>query len=291
MRSGCDRTISSGVLHHLSDLAVGLQALASVLEPHHGAMLLMLYGRLGRAGVYALQDAFRRLKTPQSAEGIAFVRSTFQRLSTRHPARWYFESSFEMKSDAAIVDTFLHPQDTAYSVQDVLDFVENNDLKFQGWLDSGIYNQDWDGIDPNIPDRDRWSIIEALSGRMTTHCFIAASTQREKKSQISFEGDSWLSYHPQRHPDLSPSAFSPDKCVRGSYEFIATPMETVLIAESDGSRSIVQILRHKSFAKFTIQQRNMLARKFTSRCGAKGIYSFRLFRFRTESRARLVKLD
>ena len=145
-----DLIISSGVLHHLRDPGVGLRALASVLEPLHGAMLLMLYGRFGRTGVYALQDAFRRLRVPQSSEGVAIVRGIIQRLPPRHPARWYFDNSFEMKFDAAIVDTFLHPQDAAFSVPDVLHFIENNGLSFQGWLDSAVYNQGLEDIGDEI---------------------------------------------------------------------------------------------------------------------------------------------
>lgn len=260
-----DLIVSSGVLLTLADPGEGLRALSSVLEPTHGAMLLMLYGRLARAGVYALQDAFRRMHVPQTAEGINIVRATIQRLPPRHPARWYFDNSFEMKSDAAIVDTFLHPQDTAHSVQDVLDFIEGNGLKFQGWLDSGIYNQDWEGLDQNISDRDRWSIIEAFTGRMTTHCFIATSRDRDNRSDINFEGDRWLQYYPQRHPDLSPSVFDKDKCVRGSHEFMTSPLETILIAEPNGLRTIAEILKHKAFEKLAMQQRNTLAGEFYKR--------------------------
>jgi SAM-dependent methyltransferase len=257
-----DLIVCSGVLHHLPDPGEGLRALSSVLEPSHGAMLLMLYGRLGRAGVYALQDAFRRMQVPQTAEGISIVRSIIQRLPPRHPARWYYDNSFEMKFDAAIVDTFLHPQDTAYSVQEVLDFVEGNGLKFQSWLDNGIYNQDWEGLDKNISDRDRWSIIEAFTGRITTHCFIANSQTRDNRSEIKFVGDRWLDYYPQRHPDLSPSKFEQDKCVRGSHEFMTSPPETVLIAEANGLRTITEILKHKVFTKLTKEQRHALAKGF-----------------------------
>jgi SAM-dependent methyltransferase len=49
-----------GVLHHLPDPAAGLAALAAVLRPG-GGMGLMLYGALGRTGVYPMQDALRLL--------------------------------------------------------------------------------------------------------------------------------------------------------------------------------------------------------------------------------------
>ena len=168
-----DLIVCTGVLHHLRDPAAGLRALASVLDPSCGAMVLMLYGRLARAGIYALQDAFRRMGIPQSPEGVAAVRSILGRLPPHHLGRWYFKTSSEMNSDAAIVDTFLHRQDVAYSVADVLAFVESNGLRFQDWLDRGTYNQDWPSVDPNIPERDRWSINEDFSTSISTHSPLA----------------------------------------------------------------------------------------------------------------------
>ena len=170
-----------------------------------------------------------------------------------------------MKSDAAIVDTFLHPQDIAYSVQDVLDFVEGNGLKFQGWLDNGTYNQDWEGLDHNISDRDRWSVIEDFTGRMTTHSFIVSSRERDRGSEINFDGHRWPEYFPQRHPDLRPSQFDKELCVRGDHEFKVSALETALIAEANGQRSISEILKHKAFVKLPKEQRTTLAREFYKR--------------------------
>jgi SAM-dependent methyltransferase len=260
-----DLIVSSGVLHHLVNPGEGLRILASVLEPAHGAILVMLYGRLARTGVYALQDAFRRMRIPQTPEGIQFVRSTIQRLPPRHPGRWYFDTSPEMNSDAAIVDTFLHTQDPAYSVQDVLDFVDNNDLIFKGWLDNGIYNQDWEGLDQNISDRDRWSIIENLTACIPQHRFIVSLPDRDSRSDIKFENDQWLNYFPQRHPELRPSDFDQNKGVRGSYEFVMSPFEYDLLAAADGQRTIGEILKHKAFTKITVEQRKSLSKKFYKR--------------------------
>src|ERR1700744_6227364 len=53
-----------GVLHHLPDPATGLQALVSVLAPG-GGMGLMVSAPHGRAGVYRMQDAIRRLAPPE----------------------------------------------------------------------------------------------------------------------------------------------------------------------------------------------------------------------------------
>jgi len=171
-----DFIICTGVLHHLPNPAEGLKALSSVIEPSHGVMVLMLYGKLGRIGIYPLQDAFRRMCIPQTAEGVALVRSIINRLQPRHPGRWYFERSSEMRSPATIVDTFLHRQDVAYTVQELLDLVEGSGLTFLGWLDSAPYNigfpdQDLESLCKDFPDRDRWSIVEDLTMlRLTTLC-------------------------------------------------------------------------------------------------------------------------
>jgi SAM-dependent methyltransferase len=257
-----DLIVSSGVLHHLPDPDEGLRALASVLEPRHGAMLLMLYGRFARIGVYALQDVFRRLRIPQTADGVKFVRATIQRLPPRHPARWYFDTSAEMSSDAAIVDTFLHKQDTAYSVEDVLAFAEKNGVRFKGWLDSALYSQEWDGIDPNLPDRDRWSAAENISGRIAQHRFMVSLPERDSQSQITFEDSRWLNYFPQCHPELRPSDFDSNKAVRGNYEVSVSPFEAILLTESKGSKPIGQIMKHKGLAGIEPGKRNALTKNF-----------------------------
>lgn len=263
--SSFDLIISSGVLHHLADPNEGLQALGAVLEPSHGVMLIMLYGKIARAGVYALQDAFRRMRVPQTAEGVKLVRETIQRLRARHPGRWYFDMSPEMSSDAAVVDTFLHAQDTAYSVQEVLDFTDKNGLLFKGWLDSAVYNQDWEGIDPGLPERDRWSIIENLTARITQHNFMVSRPERDSRSNVDFDGDNWLDYFPVRHPDLRPSDFQPNKAVRGEHEFAMSTFECELLDASDGSNTIGQILKRKGFAKMAPGQRLSLSKDFFKR--------------------------
>ena len=53
---GFDVVYASGVIHHLADPLEGLRRLASVLAPH-GMLVLMLYGRHGRAPLYRLARA------------------------------------------------------------------------------------------------------------------------------------------------------------------------------------------------------------------------------------------
>lgn len=260
-----DLIISSGVLHHLPDPSSGLKSLAAVLDPTYGAMVLMLYGKFARSGVYALQDIFRRLKIPQSPIGVATVRKMIDRLSPRHPGRQYYESSFEMKFDAAIVDTFLHPQDVAYSVTDILELIEENGLFFQGWIDPLSYNDNIDGLNYSISDHDIWQINENINGAMTTHSFIVSHLERSEKTKISFSSNSWSEYYPTRSPFLEISPFNPLKIIRGKHEMTLTQQEMSFLMETDGRKSIKEILKTKRFAHTPRNDLSNIARSFYER--------------------------
>src|SRR4051812_34052745 len=58
--AGFDYIDCCGVLHHLADPAAGLAVLAAALAPG-GGMGLMLYGGIGRSGVYEMQDVLRAI--------------------------------------------------------------------------------------------------------------------------------------------------------------------------------------------------------------------------------------
>ena len=114
--------LCTGVLHHMADPGAGLSALRDVLAPD-GVMVLMLYGATVRTGVYMLQDALRRMGIEQTAEGVAKVRRIIAELPGRHYVQDYIGAAEELKADAAIVDTFLHPQDRAFTIPQIFQLV------------------------------------------------------------------------------------------------------------------------------------------------------------------------
>ena len=175
-----DVILCTGVLHHLADPAGGLAALRGVLAPD-GVMVLMLYGQTVRTGVYMLQDAFRRIGIEQSTEGVAEVRRILGELPARHYAQDYVRAAAELKDDAAVVDTFLHPQDRAYTVPQLLELVESAGLVFQNWADNFPYwrNGAWGpdtaiaaAVDP-LPPREHWAAVEMLMRPLA--CIISLS--------------------------------------------------------------------------------------------------------------------
>lgn len=56
-----------------------------------------------------------------------------------HFANFYINGSSELQNDTGFVDTFMHPQDRAYTVPQVLALIEDNGLHFQGWFENALY--------------------------------------------------------------------------------------------------------------------------------------------------------
>jgi SAM-dependent methyltransferase len=273
-----DLIVSTGVLHHLSDPDSGLRALASVLAPE-GCMVIMLYGRRCRAGVYIMQDAVRRLGLHQTSDDIAVVRQLLDQLSPGHYFNWYRRVAPDLQFDSGIVDTLLHPQDRAYTVPEVLEFVQHAGLAFQGWLDNGLYypvgtfpagsamRQRLAALHPH----DQWAVVEDVTLRPARHFFIACHRSRVERTLIDFLADEWRGYVPVRHPKLQvveePST-DPDRfgtLRREQMEWAFTAAEAVLIREAQGRRSIQEIVSLSEFDLHAPEARIGFARRVFSR--------------------------
>src|SRR4029450_4715649 len=94
-----------GRLHHLQSTGDGLKSLVSVLSPMdvlHG----MVYAANRRAGVYLLQDVFRRLGLRQNGKDIRLARDLVGFLPEHHYFHWFkrMDTTNEFANDAAFVD-------------------------------------------------------------------------------------------------------------------------------------------------------------------------------------------
>jgi 2-polyprenyl-3-methyl-5-hydroxy-6-metoxy-1,4-benzoquinol methylase len=240
-----DLVACTGVLHHMSDADEGMRALAGVMAPH-AALACMLYAPTRRTGVYMLQDAFRRLGVKPDAEGVAFVRSTLAALPDWHFAHFYIKAAPELDHDAALVDTFLHPQDRAYTVPETLALVEDNGLHFQGWFENAVYYPEGSAwLAPEIaqrvaalPDREQWAAMEMLSPGNYTHYFFA---RKSKPPEISFADDGWANLVAHIHPGVR--RLGPNQFKRGGTQFTLAPQDAILFNLSDGARSIGELSR------------------------------------------------
>ncbi len=277
-----DYILCHRVLHHLSDPDLGLRALASVLSPD-GAASVMVYGRAARAGIYLLQDVFRRAGVRQDAQGVAFVRHTLQQLPPIHYSHKPLSRNVDLSKDSAIVDAFLHAQDRAYSVPEVLDFVRRNGLAFQSWVDAGEYSIDrlpaggvLEAAARKLPLEDQWAIVEAITLAADRHTFIVCHPQRDPNSySVSCSGDAFLELIPVRHHTI---AISKERMpgtdrvgvLRDAIHFTVAPGGAFLLLTADGRKTIGEILQAPQLASVPADRRVTSVREFFERMWRNG---------------------
>ena len=123
LETSFDQIVCTGVLHHLADPDAGLKALRGVLKPD-GALHLMVYAPYGRAGIYMLQEFCRRLGIQATDEGIRDLVAALKALPPGHPLETLLREAPDFRQEAELADALLHPQDRAYSVPQLFDFIE-----------------------------------------------------------------------------------------------------------------------------------------------------------------------
>lgn len=204
-----DQVVCTGVLHHLPDPDAGLQSLREVLEPH-GALHLMVYAPYGRAGIYLLQEYCLGLGIGSSADEIRDLATTLQALPGDHPIVPLLRNSPDFRSEAGIADALLHPQDRAYSVPELFDYVARSGLQFGRWLRQAPYLPHCGALTAtphqpllaDLPAREQYAALELFRGTMLRHNAVLYRDDHPGKPQpIRFDGDAWLEYVPLKLPE------------------------------------------------------------------------------------------
>ena len=203
-----DFIVCTGVLHHLADPDAGLRGLCSVLKPD-GAMSLMVYAPYGRAGVYMLQDYCRKLGIGTSKEEIDDLIAVLQQLPQFHPLLGAQGGSREFPNADALADALLNPRDRSYSVPQLFEFIERNDLVLGRWYWQAAYLPQC-GFVANtphanklaaLPEREQYMAMELLRGLMANHSFVAyRSDLNIDGSKVRFDDERYLRYVPVRLP-------------------------------------------------------------------------------------------
>ncbi|MFL6726138.1 MAG: class I SAM-dependent methyltransferase [Sphingomicrobium sp.] len=259
-----DVILCTGVLHHMADPPAGLAALKEVLA-RDGVMVLMLYGATVRTGVYMLQDAFRHIGIEQTPEGIAEVRRILRELPARHYAQDYIRVAHELEHDAAVVDTFLHAQDRAYTVPQLFELIEGAGLAFQNWVDNHVYwrNGFWGpdsaigaAVDP-LPPREHWAAVEMLGQMAGLHAF---TVRRDGVDMVDFDSNDWRAFVPHPAPGLwrkGPGLFE-----RGAYELECSDLEQFVLDGADGARTIGDIIEVPALKDIPGAERDEFAQRY-----------------------------
>lgn len=243
-----------GVLHHLADPAAGLAALVAVLATG-GGLGLMLYGELGRTGVYPAQRAIARLAGDGPAgERLALARKLTEALPD---GNWLKRNDHVMDhlagDDAGFYDLLLHSRDRAYLVGEIMTLMAEAGLRISAFMPAGAYRPETYLNDGDLIERaaalsqaDRWALAEELSGALKTHAFYAV--RRADKDHGAAQG-----FEPRMVPvlremradrlaaSLSQSPGLNATLGGASRRFEVSTQAPAIIALIDGKRSLRQI--------------------------------------------------
>jgi SAM-dependent methyltransferase len=255
-----DQIVCTGVLHHLADPDVGLGALRSVLKPD-GAMHLMVYAPYGRAGVYMLQEFCKRIGVHATGAEIRDLIAALSALPPGHPLESLLSQAPDFRHEAGLADALLHPNDRAYSVPQLFDFLQNAGLTFGRWERQAPYSLHC-GVMAKIPQaarmarlprEEQYAAIELFRGTMLRHSLVVYRDDRASdQDHVSFDSDTWLGYVPIRMSDticvqdrLPPGAAAVLINQTHTYRDLFLPIgstEKQLFEAVDGNRSIGEIV-------------------------------------------------
>ncbi len=255
-----DQIVCTGVLHHLSDPDAGLRALRNVLAVD-GAMHVMVYAPYGRTGIYMMQDYCRLLGIGVQGEDLKQLAETVQALPVDHPIAGVVRQAKDFAQPDALADALLNPQDRAYSVPQIYEWLERCGLKFGRWREQAPYLPQCGAIDraPHgarlaaLPPSAQHAALELLRGTMDRHSFVAYRGDRQRDAQpITFEGDAWREFVPVRIPW---TLTVKDRAPRGVAAVLINPSHTYpdlalfidaaqerLLEAIDGERTVAEIL-------------------------------------------------
>ena len=186
-----------GVLHHLADANAGLKTLFGALA-EGGGMGLMLYGELGRIGVYHMQ---RMLRLIAPAGGTDDARGDAgdddnARLAIAHrlldglpESNWLRRNPYirdhREGGKAGLYDLFLHSRDRAYTVPKIADLAAAAGLEVSGFIEPAVYDPLDRLADPGLRARvaelpwiERCAFAELLGGNLKRHIFYLVEAGR-----------------------------------------------------------------------------------------------------------------
>lgn len=201
-----DFIVCTGVLHHLVDPDEGLRALRSVLRPD-GAMYLMMYAPYGRIGISMFQEYCRILGIETSPRELGDLSQTLRALPQHHPLVAGFRGAKDSLVASALIDALLNPRDRTYSVPQLYDFLERNEMSFGRWYWQAPYSPVCGALAQTphaerlatLPERERYKAVELWRGLISNHDFVAFRNDAPHDgSEVRFDDNRHLHYVPVR---------------------------------------------------------------------------------------------
>ena len=171
-------------------------------------MYLMVYAPYGRTGVYMIQEYCRRLGIKPSQQEIKDLIAVLRMLPQHHPLLATQGGSREFLNGYALADALLNPRDRSYSVPQLFDFLERNDLRFGRWYWQAAYLPQCGSITTTpyasrlaaLPEREQYIEMELWRGLMSNHSVVAYRNDADSASKVHFDDERYLRYVPIRLP-------------------------------------------------------------------------------------------
>lgn len=239
-----DLIVTTGVLHHLADPAVGMSALARCLRPD-GVLAVMLYAKYGRIGVDMMQSVFRDLGLRQDEASLAVVRDAVGQLPPDHPVRSYLTVAPDVVYDAGLVDTFLHGREQAYTIEECIDLVTDSGLVFQDLFLKSSYHPP---LPPQgtfqeavsaLPREQQWAVMERVNARNACHFFLACRPERPASSYVI---DFSVETAPAYVPSLRHGCRLVDRSLsRSGWSLPLDDLQFAVVSRIDGKTSIADL--------------------------------------------------
>jgi SAM-dependent methyltransferase len=243
-----------GVLHHLANPVAGLKTLTGLLSPN-GGMGLMVYGILGRAGVYPMQTLLRMFAGDDSNAGkLAFAR----RLMDHTPAtnalkRNPFVGDHLSGGDAGLYDLLLHGRDHAYLVPEIAELATAAGLRITAFIEPARYDPASYLKDPVILGRlndldwmGRAAASELIAGNMSKHIFYVVKADNPGTTVAQPDHANAVPHlHLEPGEDLA-SMIKPGAALAATIDgvrlrFPLPPLARAIVERIDGIRSLAGI--------------------------------------------------
>lgn len=176
----------SGVLNHVAEPAPVLEVLSGLLAPH-GGIGIMVYGRLGRTGIYPMQNALRLLNgAPDAGDPVETMRTLLDRLP---PDNWIAKNphlaDLGQSDTIELADRYLNPNDRAFDIAELEGLLQAAGLTIRGFVCPFLYDpvplMPTDGLKAQVRSLsmiDRAQVSEWLRGILHIHQVFAVPRAR-----------------------------------------------------------------------------------------------------------------
>lgn len=169
-----DRVEAIGVLHHLSDPAVGWRTLLSLLRPD-GIMRIGLYSEAARRSIVEARALVVQRGYRSTAEGIRALRREI--ICSAHERRWQIliSSADDFYSMSGCRDLFFNVMEHRFTIAEIATFLNDHGLLFLGFeLPSEVvenFQQHYPGAEA-LFNLSYWSAFEAANQQTFRQMYV-----------------------------------------------------------------------------------------------------------------------